>query len=148
MRILPYRQHLPLNSIHNVMDELFDRNIKGILGSDQIVTWPHANVRKDKSHYMIELSVPGFEKNNFEIMVKGDKLIVETIKKNESNQAISKVKWLRREFNYDQFKRMFKLPENASTENIEAVYELGILKIKINKKSAEGEDQPLKIVVG
>jgi HSP20 family protein len=145
MRILPYRPNLTINSIQSVMDELFDRNISGMLGSDQVVTWPHTNIREDNSHYIIELSAPGLEKNRFEITVKGDRLLIETLKKNENNQTENAVKWLRREFSYDHFKKTFKLPENAAADNIEAQYEHGILKIKIAKKAAEAEDQLIKI---
>jgi len=129
------------------MDELFERNISGIIGSDQVATWPHSNISEDNTQFTIEISAPGFEKNSFEIIVNSDKLIVETTIKNEEKQADNPIKWLRKEFSSDHFKRTFKLPEKADIQHVNAIYEHGILKIKIAKKTSDTEYQPLKVVV-
>ena len=43
----------------------------------------------------------------------------------------------RREFGYESFNRTFNLPEIVDTNKIDANYEDGILKIKLNKKKTD-----------
>ena len=45
----------------------------------------------------------------------------------------------RREFSYASFSRSFALPENVSEENVNAVYESGVLKLQLVKKALSKE---------
>ncbi len=51
----------------------------------------------------------------------------------EENNEETNSRFRKREFNYKSFERFFKLPENIKTEEIQANYENGVLRITLPK---------------
>ncbi len=99
-----------------------------------------ANISEDENGYQIQLSTPGISKENISIQVEGNELNIKAEVSSE-NRA---VEYLRKEFDYSQFKRTFLLPEDANTENISASSLNGILNISIAKRE---EAKPKSITI-
>ena len=93
----------------------------------------------------MELSVPGWNKEDFNIQVEGKTLILSAEKKEELREE--GIKWNRREFRQHSFKRMFELSENIKTAEIAAKYENGILSVDLPKKEVVKEEEAKKITV-
>ncbi len=106
---------------------------------------PAVNVVENGKDYAIELSAPGFKKNDFKISVENGILNIaaETQKEKEEKDK----NYTRQEFRYDAFSRSFTLPENVSEEKIDAKYEDGILKLFLAKKVIS-EPKRKEIAVG
>jgi len=100
---------------------------------------PAVNILEGATGYHIELATPGFKKENFNIKIEKDQLIIsgkkETPAKDEKEgeNESSALKFTRREFNFAKFQRSFHLPEDLDKDGIEANYENGILTIAIPK---------------
>lgn len=95
-------------------------------------THPSMNVKEHKDDFEIEFAAPGFEKKDFEITMKDDVLEVSAHKSKEQTEADDN--FTRREFNYNAFTRNVQLPPTVdSTKEVKAVYENGILSLKIHK---------------
>ena len=77
------------------------------------------------------------EVEDFTIDVKENLLSISSETKTEKVEK--EENFTRKEFNYESFKRSFKLPEIANLENISATYLDGILKISIPKKEVKKE---------
>ncbi|HRJ13548.1 MAG TPA: Hsp20/alpha crystallin family protein, partial [Saprospiraceae bacterium] len=61
--------------------------------------------------------------------------------KKEKKEEVQEGKYTRREFNYTSFSRSFNLPEGVKPEEVQAVYENGVLKVTLPKKEvAKMED--------
>jgi len=114
------------------------------------VARPKANIAETDELFRIELLVPGFVKEDFEIQLEESVLtvsttIIETPKADtEETTETPTEKYTRREFRPNSLKRSFNLPETADAESITATYENGILSIHIPKKELE---QPAKKVI-
>lgn len=90
------------------------------------------NVKEHKDDFEIEFAAPGFEKKDFEISMKDDVLEVTAHKSKEETEE--EENFTRREFNYNAFTRNLQLPPTADkSKEIKAVYENGILKLKVHK---------------
>ena len=91
-----------------------------------------ANVYEFDDEYKIELLAPGVEKKDIEIEVDdNNRLIVKAQAPNETNEEQTNFK--RQEFMKKGFRRSFQLPEDASSEDISAIYKNGIVSLFIPK---------------
>jgi HSP20 family protein len=103
-------------------NELWNRNI----------SIPPANITESDKDYKLELSVPGFKKEDFNIDIDQGTLIISSERKEESNKE--EKNYSRKEFSYSSFSRTFQLPENTDENNINAKYDNGVLQLTIPKK--------------
>lgn len=116
--------------------DLFNWNDKNF--ADFGNTLPSVNVKETDQNFDIELAVPGMKKEDFKINLNRNILTISSEQKSETEEKDQNGKYTRREFNYSSFSRSFTLPaEVVDSENIEANYAEGILKIMIPKKQTE-----------
>ena len=101
-------------------------------------TLPSVNIRENKEEFLIDVAVPGFDKNDFKIEVNNDVLTVSSEKQEESETKDEKGKhgerYTKREFSYQAFIRSFTLPDDADADRVTASYDKGILTVLVPKK--------------
>jgi HSP20 family protein len=93
---------------------------------------PPANIIEGEKEYRLELSVPGFRKEDFNIDIEQGVLTISSERKEESNKE--EKNYSRKEFSYSSFSRTFQLPENCDENSINAKYDNGVLQLTIPKK--------------
>ena len=104
---------------------LFSSNLDYKLVSSK----PLTNIIDNKDNYVIELNIPNSKKENINIELEDEYLIISQDIKNEDDK-----KYLVNEINYFySFTKKIKLPKNSDSNNINAEYINGILTIIINK---------------
>jgi HSP20 family protein len=91
-----------------------------------------ANIKETATSYVLELQVPGFEKNDLKIDVENGTLTVSAEKKEEVLNETEKQ--IRKEFKLSSFKRSFTLNDKINADAIEAKYENGILRLNLPRK--------------
>ena len=106
---------------------------------------PAVNISEDDKGYTIELAVPGVAKDKFSLEIENDVLTLSS-EQNEIKDE-QKQNYLRREFNYQSFKRSFELPETIDQEQINANIDAGILTLSLPKKEEEIQKAPRQIEV-
>ena len=107
-----------------------------------IKTLPPVNLIESKESYTIELSAPGFNKDDFKIELDNFNLSVSLDIDNKMNESIQ---YIKREYNYSSFKRSFKLAKYSDIKKIDASYVNGILTIQI-PKTKEAIPLPVKSI--
>ena len=107
---------------------------------------PAANVSESDEAFKIELAVPGFKKEDFKINVDGKNLKISTVSTEEKEE--SKENYVRREFSFSSFERLFYLPKSVAVDKIEASDEDGILNLTLPKKEEAKPKEPRLISVG
>ena len=105
-------------------------------------TLPPVNLIESKESYTVELSVPGFNKDDFKIELDNFNLSVSLEKDNNLDDTNH---YNKREFNYSSFKRSFKLAKFSDIKKINASYVNGILSIQI-AKTKEAIPLPVKSI--
>jgi HSP20 family protein len=93
------------------------------------------NIYETEKAFEIELMVPGRNKTNFTIQSENGLLTVEYNQPTEQKETNNKI--LQKQFAPQSFKKVFSLPENIQTDNIEAAYTDGILKISLPLKAVK-----------
>lgn len=117
----------------SILDNLFLDNRVDALNNYETFSIPAINIVENLPNFVIELAAPGLQKENFTIEAEDDTLTIAAKKAVEKNEESSDSKFMKREFNYSSFERNFKLPENIKTEEIQASYENGILRVTLPK---------------
>ncbi len=107
-----------------------------------IKTLPPVNLIESKESFTIELSAPGFDKDDFKIELDNFNLSVSLDIDNKMNESIQ---YIKREYNYSSFKRSFKLAKYSDIKKIDASYVNGILTIQI-PKTKEAIPLPVKSI--
>lgn len=122
----------------NLMENFFNDNFFSREFSTAV---PAVNVSEDNDKFCVELSAPGFNKEDFRVESDNKVLLISAEHKTE-NEDKTKT-YTRKEFSYGSFRRTFSLPETVNDEKIDAKYENGILKITLPKKD-EAKVKPAK----
>jgi len=133
------------NNNLSVFDELFNA-FPSSWGRDVQTGYPSAsvNIHETEDAYHLELNAPGRKKEDFSIHVDKGLLTISYERKEDTTEKGYKT--IRKEFTYRSFKRSFSVDEKINTENIQARYEDGVLKLLLPKKD-EVKVSPKQIAI-
>lgn len=112
---------------------LFEKNDNSFRNNYETFSIPAVNIIENLTNFAIEIAIPGFSKENLIIEAEEDTLKVASKKIDKKEEDQESTQYLSREFNYSNFERLFTLPENINTEEIQANYNNGVLKIMLPK---------------
>jgi len=134
MTLVKFNNRPLAKTIDNLFDELignfpatWNSELKNLSSNS-----PAVNIHETDDAYHLELNAPGRNKEDFSINVEQGVLTVGFEKKEENKTEGYKT--IRREFSYQSFKRSFNLDENIDSDNIQAKYENGVLKLLLPRK--------------
>jgi len=105
---------------------------------------PAVNVIEGADEFRIELAAPGVYKEDFNIALDNDVLDISVDKVFTESDEV-KENYTRKEFNYQNFKRSFNLPDSVLGTEISASYENGVLLIVLPKRE-EAKVQPKRVI--
>jgi HSP20 family protein len=106
---------------------------------------PRTDFYSDEENVYLEIEIPGVKKGDIKISLNNNVLTLSGEKKdlykNNKNNPV-----IKSERNFGPFTRSFQLPEGLNTDNIEASYEDGILKIIVARKTkSTAQEKEIKI---
>ena len=101
---------------------------------------PAANISQTADALTLELAIPGLTKKDINIQIEKDLLTVSAAKEKQDNR-----KFVRKQFDFNKFKRTFRLPDTVDQKSISAAFKNGILSITLNKKE-EAKDMPPRTI--
>ena len=126
------------------VSELLDNNIERNLWKDRRnETYGKVDVRENEKEYIVEVDLPGFTEENIDISIK-DKVLTLSCKKNTSVEKKNEDKkefYLLRERNSFEFKRTLSFSDNIDEEAITALFENGVLEVRVPKKEEKASRQ-------
>jgi len=93
---------------------------------------PAVDVFEDKENVRVRAELPGLKKNDIELSVQGDTLIIKGERKQENEGK--KENYHRKERVYGQFHRVIGLPVSVKANEVKATYKDGILGVMLPKK--------------
>jgi HSP20 family protein len=114
-------------------DDFFDVNFRDLRKDFNNMVLPESDYWEDEKNIYVDVNIPGVEKKDIIIEIKGDVLEIKAkssfeLDEHDENQRIHRI-----ERRYSGFCRSFELPEYANKEKIDAQYKNGVLKIVIPK---------------
>lgn len=112
-------------------DDFFSRRESSIMKTD---------IKEKKDKYIIEMDLPGYEKENINISLKEGYLeVLAEVTKIENSEENDEEKFIHKERYYGHCARSFYVGEQINEEDIKAEFKNGILKINIPKKEEKKE---------
>jgi len=139
----PFRD---LETIQNEMNKLFDssllrfgdRNV-GLLDG----AWsPAVDVYDSKDNVMVRADIPGMTKDEIDVSVRNDTLMIKGEKKQE--KETKEKDFVRTERFYGSFNRAIRLPAAVDAAKVNASYKNGVLELVLPKKE---ESKPKQITI-
>ena len=131
-----------VNQDVSLFDRLFNNDMFNRDFSETNTTLPSVNIKETEDEFGVEVAVPGFNKNDFNIELNNNELTISSEKKDENEQKDGE-RYTRREFSYQSFRRTFTLPNTVDGEKISAQYKDGVLHVNIPKRE-EAKPKPVR----
>jgi HSP20 family protein len=95
-------------------------------------TWtPAIDLTENEKEYIVRVEVPGIPRENLDVHLEGDILTLTGHREKEVRQEKENVLWEEREAG--KFLRSIRLPKAVEANKIEAVYNEGILTVRLPK---------------
>jgi len=122
MMLVPRRKFDLFDDFFND-DDFFSRKQPSLMKTD---------IREKKDKYLIDVDLPGFEKENIKLSLNDGYLEISAKVEKEDNSDEEKM--VRQERFYGECSRSFYVGDEIKEEDINAEFKNGILKIEIPKK--------------
>jgi HSP20 family protein len=97
---------------------------------------PRVDIYADEKNIFIQAEIPGINKADMKISLQDNILTISGTKKKRDEKNEDK-QYFRNEIIYGDFSRSFSLPDDINPDNVEAVFENGVLKIKVGKEEVK-----------
>ena len=118
---------------------ILSREKEGMLSA----SWtPSVDINETSDAYVVKGELPGVDKDNVDISIEDNLLIIRGEKKVETESDDEK--YHRKECVYGSFERSFSLPKQVDVNKVEASFSNGVLKLNIPKAE---EAKPKQIQV-
>lgn len=105
---------------------------------------PAVDVHEDKEQFVVKADVPGLQREDIDITVEGDLLVIKGEKKEESEKKEKGV--LRSERFHGWFQRAIELPGGVDASKVKASYKNGVLEITVPKRE-DAKPRSIKVDV-
>ena len=135
MMLMPRRNNFDLFDDF-FRDDFFDKKENNLMKTD---------IREAKDKYIIEMDLPGYEKENINISLKDGYLNI-SAKVEKSENEDEEEKFVRRERFFGECSRSFYVGENIKEEDIKAEFKNGTLNIEIPKKEEIEKESEKKYI--
>jgi HSP20 family protein len=129
----PFRD---LVSLQDRMNRLFDESLRSRAGEEDIsdAAWaPPVDIYQTPSKIVVKAELPEVDRKDIDINVDNGILTLRGERKLQ--EEIKKEDYYRMERQYGTFSRSFSLPGDVDQNEIEAVYQEGVLTIEIPKST-------------
>ena len=126
MNLIHYRpRSLDLFDWNRIFERFFDEDTRV---SERI---PAVDIHEDDKGYRIEVELPGLTEKDIEIKVENNVLSISS-KKDETKEEKEEGYVMKERRSYSFF-RSFNLPENISTDKVDASFKNGLLLVSLPK---------------
>ena len=140
------------NNYSNWLDNFFDDSLSDTeLMPQRNTTAPALNVKETAEDYIMEMAVPGLEKEWVRINVTNEGLLhvaienkMEHKEENRDSHRSRHIHYLRCEFAYGNYEQSYTLPDDVDRDKISASVANGILTINIPKTTPEQEAKVMR----
>ena len=102
------------------------------------------NIAENEKDFRLELSIPGFSKDEVRISVQKNVLTIRSEKNTENEESVN---YLRRGFATRNFEKRYQLSKDINPDNISANFHNGILEIVLPKKEEVLEKSAIEIAI-
>lgn len=136
-----------MNRMQRRLDSLFGNFLGkegGLSESPEGYREAFSELKENDNEYIVEIELPGVNKNEIELKTTDTGLEVKATKKQENEEG-DKENGYSYSRSYSGFYEAFDVPENADLDNIDASYNNGVLTVKLPKKQKDKDKKEIQI---
>jgi len=137
MMLVPRR-----NSGFDLFDDFFKDDFFTKRGNSLMKT----DIKEKKDRYVIEMDLPGYEKDNIDVELSDGYLVISANAFKETKNE-DDAKYVHQERFSGHCSRSFYVGDSIKKEDIEAEFKNGILTLDIPKKEEEAKEEKTKITI-
>tara|TARA_B100000953_G_scaffold57321_1_gene45174 strand:- start:2468 stop:2908 length:441 start_codon:yes stop_codon:yes gene_type:complete len=127
------RSSVGFDVFDNIFDSVFNLN-------ESNTSYPPYNILKSDNNYSISLAIAGFSKDEVDISIQENELVIKGVAKDQDN----KIEFLHRGIAGRNFERKFRLADTIKVSD--ASYENGLLSIYLEREIPDHQ-KPRKIEI-
>lgn len=120
------------------MDPFFERKETKLMRTD---------IKEKGNNYIIEVDLPGYEKENIEIEMENGYLKVSAKTSKDVDESDEEEKYIHKERYYGECSRSFYVGENLKEEDVKAAFKNGILTLTVPKEQPKQLEEKKKIQI-
>ena len=109
-------------------DDFFPRRERNLMKTD---------IREMKDKYIIDVDLPGFEKDNIQLSLENGYLNIHAKVEKNNDHDKNEEKFIRRERFFGECSRSYYVGDEIKEEDINAEFKNGILKVEVPKKEEQ-----------
>lgn len=103
------------------------------------------DIRERKDKYLLEIDLPGFQKENLKAYVENGYLVVNAVTDSKTDDKDKK--FIRHERYHGEMTRSFYIGKDIKQEELKATYQHGVLKFEIPKLDEKALENKGKITI-
>jgi HSP20 family protein len=139
----------PIVQLHREIDGLFENVLRGFgiapfrsdfftpLTTEGLLK-PQVDIGATDKEYSIAVEVPGVSEKDVKVEISGNIMTIRGEKKQEKEEKDKN--YYRVERSYGSFQRVLSLPEDADQDDVKAMFNKGVLTIKVPRKALPKPD--------
>ena len=120
--------------------DLFDSMFEDPFFERKENKWMKTDIKEKGNNYIIEVDLPGYEKDNIQIEMENGYLKV-SAKVENSNDEEEEGKYIHKERFYGECSRSFYVGDNVKEEDVKASFKNGILTLTVPKEEQKKIDE-------
>ena len=135
----------PMRRLQSEIDRLFEDPFAGSLTPNGGLSrdWlPAVDVHEDKNNIVVQAEIPGMKKEEFEVYMSGENLILAGERKSETEEKSAGL--YRSERYFGRFHRSIPLPAAVDDTRINAHYKDGVLTVTF-PKTDDAKPKPIEV---
>ena len=147
MNLIKFNRPIHPKTFSSVLDEFFNTSFPEMINNEMNWNSPSTNIKETDTGYTIEMALPGIDKNNIDIRLEKDQLVIESKQSSEKTEKDEEANYTMRQFNYSAFRKSFYINDKVDSNKIDANYKDGVLYIQLEKKDEAKTKEPRNIIV-
>jgi HSP20 family protein len=128
--------------MNRLFREFFGRRGGRLARGDSSIWFPALDVEETKDEIIVKAELPGIRKEEISLQVQADTLTLSGVRKSESETKDKTIHLVER--SYGKFQRSIALPCKVDATRAKAVYEDGVLTVRLPKQE---EVKPKEIAI-
>ena len=129
-----------------MLQQQMDRNMRGAFANTSVFS-PKMDIKQTDKHYIITMDIPGMDKDKINVQTNQGMLIISGERQSEESQDNKSNQFYRQERTFGSFTQSIPLPEDARTDQIDASYKNGVLKVTVVREKKEPKSASTRITV-
>ena len=131
LQLVPRRQRfLPFVPEIDIFDRFFDLDLPTLFEGEEMIN-PHFDISETEKEYIISGEIPGIDVKDLNVTFNDGIITIKGEKKKETEEKEENYHCIER--HYGSFERSFRVPDKVKTDELDANYKDGVLKLTLPK---------------